>query len=358
MSTRRTESGPRSNASALPPTLFRLPDLTQPAQNSPTPPAKATASPEISTGSQTNLVTAEVPVPSFSPAPTTVTSSTTLTPATAVNPNPQTSSPGFDRPAGRSWMDTLGSNKGIAVMIALVFIAAWWTSPNRNGTETGQPSDPSLVQQTPGSDELDLSVDLGNEASPTQAASGLASSPSQNAKPAPAASSFDATAFSPSANAPATKADAVVAMAPLSPTSSVASKSNASTTSVNTTAGMNPQVGSTTATPVSPNFKPELSAPIVSAATQPDAKIASNLVPKEGMPKQSVSKEQSFALATPDLSSFSTPATTISATTEVNPADDLKKMSLETSAAPAAANGPVSSTTPGAVDWSRYLLSN
>jgi hypothetical protein len=348
MSTRRTEPSSRSHAPTPPPILFRLPDLTRLAQNSPTPPVPTPTvpTPQVnapyvnSGGGRLNQVNA---APSFSsaysPVQTSAPASAALTPAAAPG---QTTSAEMDRPAKRGWMDSLGSNKGIALMIAMVLIAAWWTSPNRKGVDNSQPSDASLVQQATDLGESDLSVDLGSPATSDQAADALASSISSQVPEGDKSVALDAASF--------------------------AAKISQNSTSVAA------EQTNSIQSPVAPRIEPQLTKPVVSSKSKPQSasKMASTARPSQGMPQAadsgsadsmhsgstpSVAKESSLALAMPDLSSFSTPATTISTTTSTE-AEDLQKMSLETESPTTAADGPLFSTTPNGVDWSRYLLDN
>jgi hypothetical protein len=382
MSTRRTESSPRSQAPTSPPILFRLPDLTRPAQNSPTPavPTRPMTAPYGNSGDgRMNLVG---PAPSFISAynadQTSASASTLSTPATAPTPN-QTNTADTDRPAKHGWMDSLGSNKGIALMIAMVLIAAWWTSPNRKGVENLQPSDASLVQQATDLGESDLSVDPGNPATADQAADAFDQA-------------ADVLASSSLSQVPAgeknvaTNAAAFAAKISQNSSSIAAEQTNSTQSSV------------------APRIEPQLTKPIVSSKSNSSSasKMASTATPSERirvdrMPQPtgtgptgtgatgtgptgtgptgtgatdpgtadslhadsapSVAKESSLALAMPDLSSFSTPATTISTTTSTE-AEGLQKMSLETESSINTADGHLFSTTPNGVDWSRYLLDN
>ena len=199
MSVRRADQEDQPSTSALPPTLFRLPDLDRPLTEPMTESAKVVGEedapdsdgdPSPNVGAESNgnrhlagdhkgtvLKTAmsrdslilngadhsDVRLTNQSLATNPDTSSTVVESKTSRSDSSPADDEAADQPAGRGWMESFGSNRGIAVMLVLVFIAAWWTAPNYGSIEDSV-SDGFAKSETAlrsGSDDLAHSLSEG-----------------------------------------------------------------------------------------------------------------------------------------------------------------------------------------------------
>jgi hypothetical protein len=172
-----------SAAPALPPTLFKLPNLKRnhesqdPNQHPPSPNSPLAETP-TSSGS-------EYPSVDAAGRETTENPNTSETASTQKRPNPAPIRP--DEPAGRSWMETFGSH-GLVVVLLLVVIGAALLS----GRKSPSPEFESLVEYEPVDDrfEVELPIPLHgpHESTGPDESTGLASSagvesPTQNLDP-------------------------------------------------------------------------------------------------------------------------------------------------------------------------------
>ena len=176
------ESDSTSAAPALPPTLFKLPNLKRnhesraPNQH-PQSPNPSLAETPTSSGSENPSVDAAEREPANP--------NTSETGGAQKRPNPAPIRP--DEPAGRSWMETFGSH-GLVVVLLLVVIGAALLS----GRKSPSPEFESLVEYDPLDDrfEVELPIPLHgpHESTRPDESTGLASSagvelPTQNLDP-------------------------------------------------------------------------------------------------------------------------------------------------------------------------------